>query len=498
MGSTQLLAQAGNTITFTDGLGTVTLNFAGEANGRNAYESSGAANGDLRIAWTGTRWEIGTALFSNVLYFSNYDVAPNPPDLATGNWQPVAFDDLQGLAGSGTQVITLEFPTTFDPFCDNLPTQTGLGGGIPTGGVYSGPGVIDDGNGLTFSFLPSSASAGVQTINYGDPNNMATTTIEVLATDIAMLTLPDMVFCDNAGVQMNLGGGTPAGGSYSGVGVTDAGDGMTFSFDPAAAGAGLVDITYTVDAAGGCGLSTAMGTLSVATAPMVTFVAPGPFAADAGNQPLNSGTPAGGFYSGNSVVNDGLGTTFFSPFFAGVGTHIITYTVTSADGCSSSATGDIVVEASTPADNVCDGATPIDALFGQAEGEAQTSTLFSNVGYSSEGDPAFGNECFFEGDGFVSTIWFTFTGDGNTYNLRTVECTAANYLSDTQAVLYTGPCDDLTAVDCSEDEDGVGGIFNINTNIQTEVGVVYRLLLDGFEDATGEFCLEVINQGPPH
>jgi hypothetical protein len=37
--------------------------------------------------------------------------------------------------------------------CLDAGVQTGLGGGTPTGGVYSGPGVTDDGNGMTYSPL---------------------------------------------------------------------------------------------------------------------------------------------------------------------------------------------------------------------------------------------------------------------------------------------------------------------------------------------------------
>ena len=52
--------------------------------------------------------------------------------------------------------------------------------------------------------------------------------------------------------RSGLGGGTPPQGSatgdmgvYSGTGVTDDGNGMTYSFDPAAAGVGVHTITYT-------------------------------------------------------------------------------------------------------------------------------------------------------------------------------------------------------------------------------------------------------------
>ena len=51
-------------------------------------------------------------------------------------------------------------------YCVDAGIQTGLGGGTPTGGVYSGTGVTDDGNGMTYSFDPATAGVGVHTINW--------------------------------------------------------------------------------------------------------------------------------------------------------------------------------------------------------------------------------------------------------------------------------------------------------------------------------------------
>ncbi|MEQ8706255.1 MAG: PQQ-binding-like beta-propeller repeat protein [Phaeodactylibacter sp.] len=79
--------------------------------------------------------------------------------------------------------------------------------------------------------------------------NSDTCSVKVVVTAIdAMFTAPADL-CINAGVKTNLGGGTPAGGMYSGDGVFDNGDG-TYDFDPAAAGVGTTMITYTVGAAG--------------------------------------------------------------------------------------------------------------------------------------------------------------------------------------------------------------------------------------------------------
>ncbi len=53
--------------------------------------------------------------------------------------------------------------------------------------------------------------------------------------------------CLSDGTQLGLSGGNPAGGVYSGTGVTDDGNGLTFTFDPTVGGPGLVTVTYTVN-----------------------------------------------------------------------------------------------------------------------------------------------------------------------------------------------------------------------------------------------------------
>jgi extracellular elastinolytic metalloproteinase len=71
--------------------------------------------------------------------------------------------------------------------CANEEVLSGIGGGSPFGGVYSGPGVTDDGNGSTYTFDPAAAGIGVHTITYtvsAGPCSVASSandTIEVLA-----------------------------------------------------------------------------------------------------------------------------------------------------------------------------------------------------------------------------------------------------------------------------------------------------------------------------
>ncbi len=110
-----------------------------------------------------------------------------------------------GSRGDGTEAF--DTPSGMANFaapndvCEGSPELTGLGGGTPFGGVYSGPGVTDDGNGNTYTFNPTTAGPGVHTISYEvqDGNcSLASTdtdTIEVIAVSDGPVTTDDDIVC---------------------------------------------------------------------------------------------------------------------------------------------------------------------------------------------------------------------------------------------------------------------------------------------------------------
>lgn len=119
--------------------------------------------------------------------------------------------------------------------------------------------------------------------------------------------------------------------------------------------------------------------------------------------------------------------------------------------------------------------------------------------------------CFAEGT-LENTMWFTFTGDGGIYHIRTSdECAGDLLLSDfdlyitdgdTQMAGYTGDCaNNLTQIVCNEDAtDAPSGDFFSEIRIETEVGTTYYIMVDGYQaDGTpsiGSFCL-AITPGEP-
>ncbi|ASS50455.1 MAG: hypothetical protein A3D31_12875 [Candidatus Fluviicola riflensis] len=112
----------------------------------------------------------------------------------------------------------------------------------PAGGTFSGTGV----SGSTFD---PTIGAGTYTINYDytDANGCmgnASATIDVnAAPTVAITSLPNLCVYNSA---VTLTQGTPAGGTYTGSGVTAG------SFDPSVAGAGTHVITYSYTNGDGC------------------------------------------------------------------------------------------------------------------------------------------------------------------------------------------------------------------------------------------------------
>ena len=310
-----------------------------------------------------------------------------------------SFTDANGCSASATDNVevfalpTVMFTAPAD-LCLNAGVQLGLTGGTPAGGMYSGTGVTDDANGMTYSFDPATAGVGVHILTYSftDANGCsasATDNVEVFDAPTVVFAAPADL-CIDAGVQAGAGGGTPTGGVYGGAGVTDDANGMTYSFDPAAAGVGTHNLSYTFTTTDNC-VSSTTDEIEVFAVPTVIFTALSDICINAGVQTgLTGGTPAGGIYSGMGVVDDANGMTYsFDPVVAGLGIHTLSYTFTDTNGCSSSTSDDVEVlnDLAAPADititnSVCSGAG---GILGAFEGMATACTSGTLTFYT---DPA--------------------------------------------------------------------------------------------------------------
>ncbi len=194
--------------------------------------------------------------------------------------------------------------------------------------------------------------------------------------------------CLNADPALLNGTPTGTGGVYSttaAAGLTDNGDG-TASFDPALAGVGLWDITFTYTDANGCMDDTTYN-VAVNPLPVVNYTGlnlPG-YCINHDNQPIVlTGNPASssGFFYGEAITDYGNGTAGFSPADGTPGgPYEIIYRYTDGNGCTDSIIKEVNIYGLDPALNFtltepgyCLDADPIE-LTGNQSGNP------SNAGY---------------------------------------------------------------------------------------------------------------------
>jgi PKD repeat protein len=163
------------------------------------------------------------------------------PTLASCTGTPVTFT----INVNPNPTVTFDLSSVASPCSSgssiNLPT------GSPTGGTYSGTGVTGN------TFNPTTSGVGTFPITYSVTQNGCTGS----AVSSITVTAPPTVTFDLSSVSspcvtdaaITLPSGTPAGGTYSGTGVS----GNTFN--PATAGVGTFPITYSVTQNGCTGSS---------------------------------------------------------------------------------------------------------------------------------------------------------------------------------------------------------------------------------------------------
>lgn len=231
-------------------------------------------------------------------------IAPGPPSPA----------NIQGLAVS---------------YCENDPPVQLAG--LPTGGVFSGPGVT----GAVFDPAQAGGPGQVQIVYQISPANQCPGT-DTFLTDI--LPAPTASFAGLAAAYcladppVNLLG-NPAGGIFTGPGTAGT------SFDPSAAGTGSHLVTYAFTNVQGC-TDTASQSTQVNQLPAVTLS--GLQATYCSNDPavLLSGLPPSGQFAGPGVTG-----SVFDPALSGAGNHLISYAFTDQNGCTASDTSAVTVNA---------------------------------------------------------------------------------------------------------------------------------------------------------
>ncbi|GAB5417265.1 MAG: hypothetical protein Crog4KO_08750 [Crocinitomicaceae bacterium] len=158
-------------------------------------------------------------------------------------------------------VITLDLTlsavpnVSMQPFVDVCSNSgiINLVGASPVGGTFSGPGI----NGNTFD--PSLTGVGTVdiTYTYTDSSGCTASVVEpITVIPSSNTTLTAFSPVCNTDAAFALFGGSPAGGSFAGTGITNN------TFDPSAAGAGVHTVVYSYTDSNGC-TGTAQQSLTV-------------------------------------------------------------------------------------------------------------------------------------------------------------------------------------------------------------------------------------------
>jgi hypothetical protein len=244
--------------------------------------------------------------------------------------------------GSDTVEILVSDFTPVDAGNDTLvcaETDSFILGVSPVGGIWSGTGITNVNTGI---FDPSAAGEGTFTLTYSytDP---VTDCISSDNIDITVAPLPVVnaggtaTMCDTA-ASFPISGYSPAGGIWSGLGITNPNTGM---FNPNMAG-GIRQYTlyYTYVDGNGCESTDSLlmdvvygDTLYVAKARDTICI-------NNGTYTITNFQPAGGTWSGNGIIGTGPN---FSPSAAGIGTHTLTYLV-GTGSCQKQITMQIIVQ----------------------------------------------------------------------------------------------------------------------------------------------------------
>ncbi|NPD45899.1 T9SS type A sorting domain-containing protein, partial [Lentimicrobium sp. S6] len=221
-------------------------------------------------------------------------------------------------------------------YCINN-TMVDLVGNFAPDGEFSGPGILDNGDG-TAVFDPAIAGVGgVYEIKYeySSPQGCygeEIQNVEVFDIDVLEIIGLNVNYCSQDPLAELIGNMAPF-GSFTGSGIIDNGDG-TANFSPLLAGAGgPYDIMYFYTNENNCYSETTESTI-VDLTPQISFTGLGSVYCIDSDPITITGDQPDGIYSGPGILDNEDGTAIFNPSDAGAGeNHEIIYSVTSSEGC---------------------------------------------------------------------------------------------------------------------------------------------------------------------
>jgi gliding motility-associated-like protein len=276
---------------------------------------------DLTVYGAGT----GTVTWSGPFLSSTTGVTVTATPTAVGTYQyivtaPNIDPACGGPTSQDTVVVTVGTASPVDvtagPCVNGEVTLTATGGTTYT---WDPPMDIGQTSGSTVVVSPSTTTT--YTV-YGASASGCVLSDTITIGPAGAATIAPATFCVTDAAASLTAVGTQ-GGTWSGPGITNTTTGL---FNPSVAGVGTHTITYVTG--GACG-GTATETITVNAASNPT-ISPASFCVSATASNLVVSGATGGTWSGPGIT-DGVNGTF-DPAVAGIGTHLVTYSITGSCG----------------------------------------------------------------------------------------------------------------------------------------------------------------------
>ena len=231
---------------------------------------------------------------------------------------------ITGVAKTKTTLATIP------DVCEDI-NSLYIKGGLPSGGIYYGSGVDKDG-----WLNPEKMGPGTYDIIYQFTNSTGCTARDTK--QLYIRPLPKVKLnkkletCDNEDT-LRLNAGTPAGGVYTGAGVSNG----FFYTDSVSKKPGSYKYIYTVTTSYGCA-SADTSKIDVWASTKIEFKTMDTMCENQGRVKIKV-NPNQGVYSGTGVKDK-----YFHPIVAGKGTHQVSFEFTNFKGCVTKKSTDLVVE----------------------------------------------------------------------------------------------------------------------------------------------------------
>jgi gliding motility-associated-like protein len=315
------------------------------------------------VTLTGTgAYTGGTYSSTSGLTINSSTGAITPSTSTTGTYSVTYTIPASGGCGivTATTSVTIAAPPTAiisyagNPFCRTLLTAQPVTLTGTPGGIFSATPAGLSINATTGAVTPGTSTPGIYTVSYTIPAAggcgvfTTTTSVTITALPTAVITYAGNPFCKTLASEQPVTLTGTSGGTYSAAPSGLSINAATGAITPITSTVGTYTVTYTIPAAGGCGIVTATTSVTIAASPTaIISYAGNPFCRTLlTGQPVTlTGTPGGIFSAAPAGLSINTSTGAVTPGTSAAGTFTVTYTVTVVGCGMATATTSVTITA---------------------------------------------------------------------------------------------------------------------------------------------------------